>query len=176
MIRINLIPREKRKARPLFLYLFLGLLGLNLSLVGTIYYRGKAAIDEYQRRIEEKKRQIESLEPVYKEFLAIEKARAEISKRIEILEKLQEGRALAVRILQDIARAKEEPVWLKEMKKQQDRVQIQGFSNQTESISDFAEALGKIPYVKGVELKNIQEVQELGLTVKKFSVELLLGS
>jgi type IV pilus assembly protein PilN len=176
MIKINLIPKEKRKGKPLLLYAFLFLLALNLSLFSTMYYNGKRAIADYEAKIEAKKQDMARLEPIYREYLAIEKEKAQIQQKIDVLEKIQEGRALPVRILYDIAHALQDAIWLRQIKKQQDRIEIEGFSNQTEFISDFAEALAKIPYMRSVELKTVQEVQELGMTVKKFSLEALIGS
>lgn len=174
MIKINLLPKKEVKVYPIFLFLFFIILFLNLSALTFIYMKGKNEILFYERRIEEKKAEILKLEPIYKDYLSLEKEKKEIAKKIEIIDRISEGRTLPAKILYDIPKSMKETVWLKYMKAGRGKMEIEGFSFQNEHISDFAEALSKLPYMKNVELRNVQEVQESGFSVKKFRIEAIL--
>jgi hypothetical protein len=50
------------------------------------------------------------------------------------------------------------------------KFEIEGRSFVNENISDFIESLSKMAYVSNVELKNVQDVNEEGLIIKKFVI------
>jgi type IV pilus assembly protein PilN len=172
MIKINLLPQKTRKPIHRFqLYGFLFIFVLNLSILGGIYYNNVRGITHYQASIESAKKEIASLDKIYKEYLQIEKEKKEIDRRIKVIEGLKEGRALAARTLHDFSSVIKERVWVKAFKKNNDVFEIEGRSMENESISDFIETISAIPYLKNVELKKVEDSTEDGLVVKKFLVQ-----
>jgi len=61
-------------------------------------------------------------------------------------------------------------VWLKSLKKTENKFELEGCSLENESISELIESLSKIPYIKNVELKSVGEMLEEGVTVKSFII------
>lgn len=170
MIKINLLPFKRKRAsslskdiRDLVLALILVCVGF-----GIYYYRLSNEIEEQISNIATIRKEINSLQPIAQEYKQIQEAKSEIARRIQTLDQLQSGRALAARSLYDISSMIKEGVWIKSFKKTDNKFEIDGRSFVNESISDFIESLLKMPYITNVELKNVQDVNEEGLTIKKF--------
>jgi type IV pilus assembly protein PilN len=171
MIKINLLPRKiQREIATYDLLLFCVMLVITLAISGGIYAKTSYDISYMKRDIQNKQREIDSLQSIYREYLSIEKDKKEINRRIGIIEGIKEGRALPARIMYDLPGLLKESVWLKRFKKDENRFELEGRSLESESISDFLERLAKVPYVRNVELKSVEDSTEDGMTVKKFTV------
>jgi Tfp pilus assembly protein PilN len=172
MIKINLLPFKRRRASTLIKDVrdFLTLLILACMIFGIFDYRVITEIKNYKSNILAVKKEIESLQPLAREYQTMQERKREIERRIQTLNQLKAGRALAARSLYDLSSVIKEGVWIKTFKKTENRFEIEGRSFVNESISDFIESLSKMPYITNIELKNIQDVNEEGLTIKKFII------
>jgi Tfp pilus assembly protein PilN len=172
MIRINLLPKKVRKeAIKSDLILFVMLLVVAFVIGTGIYLNNAAQIARLKTDVTRTKQSIASMEKFYKEYLALEKEKKEISTRISLIEKIRAGRGLAARIMYDLPALVKDSIWLKRFKKDDDRFDLEGRALENESVSDFVEKLSKIPYAKNVELKSVEDVTEEGVVVKKFLVQ-----
>jgi Tfp pilus assembly protein PilN len=172
MIKINLLPRKAHKtSRRFHIYVFLSVFVINLLVIAGIYFINTRDIARYRSTIESAKKEIASLDKIYKEYLWIEKEKKEIERRINAIEGLKEGRALAARTLHDMSNVIKERIWLRTFKKTDNVFEIEGRSMENESISDFVETISKIPYLKNVELKRVEDINEEGLVIKKFLIQ-----
>jgi Tfp pilus assembly protein PilN len=172
MIKINLLPFKRKRAstltkdiRDLVILLIIVCIGF-----GIYYYKLTNEIEEHKSNIATTKKEIQSLQPIAQEYKTIQEAKKEIQTRIQTLNQLKSGRALAARSLYDISSIIKEGVWIKSFKKTDNKFEIDGRSFVNESISDFIESLSKMPYITNIELKNVQDVNEEGLTIKKFII------
>lgn len=171
MIKINLLPKKPRRAALRYdLYMLVILLVINFVVLGGIYYKNYSDIATYNKFIENTKKEIASLDKIYKEYLKLEREKKEISRRLEAIDKIKEGRALAARTLYDLATVVSDNMWLKRFTKKDNKFEIEGRSLENESISDFVEQISKLSYIKNVELQNVQSVTEEGLVLKKFTI------
>ncbi len=171
MIRINLLPEKAKK--DVFKYDLIMLLScvvLALMVFGGIYYYNMNEISKRKAMIEDTKKEIQKLQQIYKEYLAMQKEKQEIQRRIKAIDSIKEGRALAARTVYDLAGAIKSNVWIKSFKKTDNKFELDGRSLENESISDLVETLSKIPYIKNVELKSVGEALEEGVTVKSFVI------
>jgi type IV pilus assembly protein PilN len=172
MIRVNLLPKKVRKeAFKSDLLLFLLLIVIAFVVATGMYFRNAREITRLKTDVAQTKQSIASMEKFYKEYLALEKQKKEMSTRISLIQKIKEGRALAARILYDLPSLVRESVWIKRFKKDEERFDLEGRALENESVSDFVEKLSKIPYAKDVELKSVEDVTEEGVVVKKFVVQ-----
>ena len=173
MIKINLLPVKRKRASTLTKDIRDLVILLVLVFIGFLLYYFmmlRPEITEHKLRVDSTKKEIASLQSIKKEYNEIEAAKKEIEKRIQTVNQLKSGRALAARSLNDISLIIKEGVWIKSIKKTENKFEIVGRSFVTESISDFIESLSKMPYIKDVELKNVEDVNEEGLTIKKFII------
>jgi len=174
MIKINLIPtQEEKKLFKEDIYLFIFFVFLNAIAVCGFYYKNHLDIIEQKKLIDNAKKEIASLQSIYKEYLAMEQQKKEIERRMKAIDGLKEGRALTARILYDLTNIIKENVWLRSLKKTDNKLNIEGVSIENESISDLMEKLAKITYIKNVELVNITDEldKETNVTVKKFIIQ-----
>jgi Tfp pilus assembly protein PilN len=172
MIKINLLPKKpSRKIVKYDAYVFLLIIVLNLLIIGLIYSINARSIAGYKGKIESAKKEIASLDPIYKEYLGIENEKKEIQRRIKAIDQIKEGRALAARTLYDLTGLVRESLWLKTFKKNENRFELEGRSVENEAISSFIESLSKVSYLGGVELKSVEDVTEDGLVLKKFIIQ-----
>jgi Tfp pilus assembly protein PilN len=173
MIKINLLPTSKRikpSALKYDLYLLIFVFIITMAVAGGIYYKNTQDITHYKDLIEKTKKDIASLQGIYNEYLAMEREKKEIQRRITAINKVKDGRILAARTLYDLTNSIQESVWLKSFKKTNDKFELEGRSLGTEPVSDFVDSISKIPYIRNVELKNVQDVSEEGLILKKFTI------
>lgn len=173
MIKVNLLPYKKTRTSTLKINIvtFVLMLIIGNILFWSFYVYNQREINDYERNIQFTKTELARLQPFYQEYQRIQQAKKEIERRIKVVNQLKAGRALAARSLFDLSTTMKEGVWLKSFKKKDDKFEIEGRSLVNESISDFMETLGRLPYMKSIELKSIQDVTEEGLVIKKFIVQ-----
>jgi type IV pilus assembly protein PilN len=173
MIKINLLPKAKqeRKAINLDLYVFVATLVVAIALVGGVYFKNASDIEKTRADIESLKQQIKVLEPIQKEYVALEKDKSEIARKLTVISKMKEGRALPPRMLSDLSSLMKDNLWLKRLRKDDVKIEIEGRSVDNESICDFVDHLAKLPYLKNLELRSVEDVSEGAITVKKFVVD-----
>lgn len=150
--------------------MFFCLLLLAIFVFAGIYYYNVQEIKKRNTMIEKTKKEIQSLQHIYREYLAMEQEKKEIQRRIKAIDSIKEGRALAARTLYDISGIVKDNVWIKSFKKMSDKFELEGRSLENESISDLVEAISKIPYIRNVELKSVNVATEDGITVKSFTI------
>jgi type IV pilus assembly protein PilN len=173
MIKINLLPKTIRQKRELNidLYISIAALVLALVLVGGLYLKNEADIRQTAAATEKLKAEISRLAHVEQEFGALEKDRNEVSRKLSVIAKLTEGRALAPKLLYDLSSLVRDTMWLRSLRKEGTKLSIEGRSIDNESIAEFVERLSKLPYLKDVELRSVEDASEGGITVKKFSID-----
>lgn len=142
-----------------------------LLVFGGIYYYNMKEISKRKTMIENTKKEIQKLQQIYKEYLTMEQEKKEIQRRIKAIDSIKEGRALAARALYDLSGIIKDNVWIKNFKKTDDKFELEGRSLENESISMLVEALSKVPYMKNVELKGVEDAPpEDGVILKKFII------
>jgi Tfp pilus assembly protein PilN len=172
MIKINLLPKKPiRTAFKYEIHVFVLIVILNLLILGLIYSMNARAISNLKSDIDRSKKEIASLDPIYKEYLSMEQEKKEIQRRIQAINTIKQGRALAARTLYDLTSIVKESLWLKSFKKTENRFELEGRSVENEAISSFVESLSKVPYLNGVELKSVEDATEEGLVLKKFIIQ-----
>ena len=173
MIKINLIPSTIRKKKEVNfeLHLLVGTLLFSFLLIGTVYVKNTRDIGRLRDQTALVNQQTAALQPVYKEFVSLERDKKEASKRLEAINRIKDGRAIAPRILYDLSSIIKENVWLKKVVKDDERFELEGRSLDNESICEFVRAPLEASVFTGIELKSVEDVSEADMTVKKFIVE-----
>ena len=176
MIKINLLPRKPKKGTLKYKVIISILVTLiNGLALGGLFYSNTRQIENYKVMTASVKREKANLEPIYAEYLNLEKGKKDTERRIKAIGNLKEGRALAARTLYDLTAVVRESLWLKSFRKTQNRFELEGRSLENESISSFMESLSRIPYMTNVELKNVEDVTDEGIVVKKFLIQGNIG-
>jgi type IV pilus assembly protein PilN len=173
MIKINLLPKTIRQKKEFNfdLYIFIAAILIALGIVGGFYVKNTRDINNILITTESLKKEIASLAPLDREFAAIEKDRKDVSNKLSVITKISEGRSIAPKMLYDLSSIIRDTMWLKTLRKDGNKLYIEGRSVDNESISDFVERLSKLPYLKDLELRSVEDTSEGGITVKKFTID-----
>jgi Tfp pilus assembly protein PilN len=141
-IKINLLPREARAARPgravaprrpraavgagRITQLLTGVFVLMLLVLGVLGYRAWSAKRDYETQIKGLKAQNDQLKTQLTELNQAERAKVEIQRRIEVIGKVAKSQGVPLAMLNGVLRAVPEGVWLYaiEMKPQEVKVQV----------------------------------------------------
>jgi Tfp pilus assembly protein PilN len=141
MIKINLLPKTKRerKGSNLDLYVLVATLVVSVGAVGGFYVKNTRDIERNRSEIASLKHQIKELEPVQKEFLSLEKDKKNVVAKLAVITRMKEGRALPPRMLYDLSSIVKDNLWLRRVKKDDKKLEIEGRSMDNESVCDFVE-------------------------------------
>jgi Tfp pilus assembly protein PilN len=142
-IKVNLLPREARAARPgravvaavprvamgagLITQLLAGVFVLMLLVMGVFGYRAWSAKRDYQTQITSLKAQNDQLKTQLTELRQAEAAKIEIQRRIEIIGKVAKSQGVPLAMLNGVLRAVPQGVWLSgvEMKPQEVKMRVE---------------------------------------------------
>jgi len=172
MIKINLLPKKPiRAAFKYEIHVFFLIIILNLLAIALIYSINARSISNLKSDIERAKKEIARLDHIHREYLAMEQEKKEIQRRIQAINTIKEGRALAARTLYDLTSIVKESLWLKSFKKTENKFELEGRSVENEAISSLMESLSKVPYFSGIELNSVDDATEQGLVLKKFIIQ-----
>jgi Tfp pilus assembly protein PilN len=176
MIRINLLPEEPPKnVFKLDFLLLLLVTAIAVAVLGLFYLGNEQEISRQRQAISDAKKQIASLDKFYQEYMTIEKEKKEIQRRIQAIEGLKRGRALTARTLYDLTTLTKDTVWLRNFRKNEGNFELEGRALDAEAVSQLMESLLKVPYIKNVELKILENTSDEGLEVKKFVIQGNIG-
>jgi type IV pilus assembly protein PilN len=167
MIRINLLaperPAAKKKAVAaapgvtqayLFLFVFVGG-AILLCLVG--WWLKRSEIADLDSKIAQAKVEQARLQSVKAQVDQLEKQRATLRQKTDLIEKLKIQQADAVHLLDELSKALPEFVWLTNVDQSGETVKITGESNSLNAIADYISNLEKSGWFPDVNLASSQE-------------------
>lgn len=147
MIRINLLPVRAVKKREMgrqVLVLFAVLL-VGASLGNYLWYSNRASELKNQRRaVAQTRAKIAELEKVIGEVANINARKAEVEKKLAVLDSLRKGRNGPVRMLDALASATPKKVWLKSFSESSNAVAIDGSAVSHDEVAEFMRGLNGV--------------------------------
>lgn len=181
MIRINLQQSagqgKRRKAAsvggPGHVVPALTLLLPALGAAGGSYYVhqqlvGKIAAVEQATRTAEA--EIAKLKPVLDELERFKKDKALLEQKLAAMKSLEGARRGPTRIFAELAAIMPQQVWVTAIREQGMSATLDAIGLDSQSIAVFVNAMQRSPYFANVELTTVEQIQYLGLKVKKFTV------
>lgn len=178
MIRINLLPREEKAQRRTAVQFKAGELVIPVAvfaaailvLTGTALSQHSRA-SSLQHSIAEVDAQSRALAPQIERVNRLAQERAELDLRLGIINKLEKGRTLSVRIMDELARCVPDHLWM--TLAQQDagtQVNLEGVTYSNLVVSDFMSRLERSPMFANVELGVAESGQITDREVVKFRI------
>lgn len=160
MIRINLLSqeRERGRRRPAFQLAQRLTIACSLILVATglgigwWYWSLTKQSDRLDEQIAEAQRETQVLRTLIQQMEQLERRRAEIQRRVELIEELRRGQSGPVHLLDQISRSLPDMLWLTEIKQQGNVLTISGRCMAMTAVSDFVTNLEASGYFKSVEM------------------------
>lgn len=159
MININLLPvREaKRKAdvRQQLMQLALALL-LTFAAIGYVHSRISGQIDSSKQRVAQMENDIRQFKPQLDQVAAFRKKKANLEKKIDVIEGLDRARSGPVRVMDELASSTPSRLWLTNLDTQGTTIELKGESLDNELVAVFLTALNESPYFDDVDLDSTE--------------------
>ena len=159
MIKINLLPvraTRKKEATQRHLVLFgIGLVVVVLVCV-VLYATKKREISGLVQENQDLRDEIENLKLIIPEVEELEKTKAALQKKKEIISQLRASKMGPVHMLDEIATRIPEKLWLQSLTQEGNRVKMTGTAINNEVIATFMTNLEQSPYFADVYLVKIQ--------------------
>jgi len=169
MIRINLLSEGKRTAvrkakttallegQDIGLWLLAAGFLVGVMITGFWWWQLKAAVDAQQEEIAAANREVEKLASVIKEVDDYKQKKAELERKIKIINDLKLNQRGPVRVMDHISRALPELLWLDRMTMNANTIEIEGRAFNTNAVANFIENLDKVPEFEEPTLKDTSE-------------------
>jgi len=176
MIRINLLPTEKKKTRvELGTERLLRLSGLALLLLlavmGLLWYRLDAKVDDLSAQKRQLQQRMDALKVQVKEVDRYEKDLKIFKEKIAIVERLRRNQSIPVRILDDISSSLPDGVWLSALKVGSGgEVAVEGYAFTNADIVAFAGQLKASRFLKDVTIVESKEAEVEKIPVFQFKI------
>ena len=173
MAKINLLPwrdaqrQEKKKE----FFTVLGgfcILGALCSFVWISSVNG--AIDNQNSRNARLDSEIKALEQQVKEIQDLKKQKAELLRRMEVIQSLQGTRPIIVRYVDELARAVPDGVFFKSVERTNNLISINGVTESNERLASLMRKLESSPWFKDTSVINIGESNRYGEGWQEFRI------
>ncbi|HET9554202.1 MAG TPA: PilN domain-containing protein [Anaeromyxobacteraceae bacterium] len=161
MVRINLLPvrvSKKKEAGKQQLVLFAVLLAA--GLVGNYLWSAARAreLKASDAKLARTKEDIAQLERIIGEVKNLKEEQAELQKKLDVLDKLKQGRSGPVRMLDELATITPRQLWFTKMDEKGGTMQFQGTALTIDDVSELMTKLKQSKYFAKVELKKTAAV------------------
>ncbi|MEJ2700481.1 MAG: PilN domain-containing protein [Desulfuromonadales bacterium] len=173
MIRINLLPiKAAKKTEQLRVQVIILLLSVGIVLIGCagVYAALQVRIGTEKKNIARTESEIGKLQKSIGEVAHFKKLQSDLRGKLDVLDKLKEGKSGPVHILDELSQAMPEKVWLTSFKESDGAVSISGLGINEETVARFMQDLEASPYFQDVELKVIEQHSQGPLKLQKFQV------
>ncbi len=168
MIQINLLPiREARRKADAKQQLLVMLGAMAATIVAAFMFHQvlKLDIGDSRDRVGALNARLEQFKPQQAQVDNYKAKKAEIERKLDVIERLERSQSGPVHILDQLASRTPDRVWLTELDASAGSLQLVGMSDDNQRVADFLTALSESPYFGSVELveTQLQEIDELKL-------------
>jgi len=175
MIRINLLPYrpERRKNQIVqhlaWLFASVGLVAALLVAVNT-YENGQLA--DLQTEFGQLQAQNVELKKKIGKIANLNVLRADVERKLELVDKLQQGRFDSLKTLFGLSEAVPENVWLTNISDNSGQLKISGLGESNKAVANFMRALDESPLFDSISLQLIVRKTVDGVAVREFGMAL----
>ncbi len=173
MVRINLLPvriskKKEAGSRQLAAIVAVLLLGVAGNWVWASLRAGDLA--DREKRIARTRADLAQLDKIIGEVKSLRAQQQELRAKLDVLDKLKQGRTGPVKMLDDLATIIPKRLWLKKMEERGGKVTFEGTASSIDDVSLFMTALKGSRYFGDVELKKTTARVESGYRVTDFNI------
>jgi len=156
MIEINLLPvREAKRAADLRQQLMQLLLVVLVVAggIGFVHSQMNERIVLASARVSQMKRDIDQFKPQLEQVAAFRKKKAELEKKIDVIDELDRARSGPVRVMEELAARAPERLWLTNVSTSGGKIHLKGKSMDNELVAVFLRGLGNSEFFGQVDLE-----------------------
>jgi type IV pilus assembly protein PilN len=180
MIEINLLPvREARRAADLRQQLMQSALVLLLvgGGIGFVHSEMNDRIVTARARVGQMQRDIDQFKPQLEQVAAFRKKKAQLEKKIDVIDELDRARSGPVRVMSELASRTPERLWLTSVSTSGGTIHLKGASLDNELVAVFLRGLGDSEFFDEVDLDGTKLEGGSGdLKIVSFSIHANIAS
>lgn len=173
MIRINLLPVRAAQKKEMLrgqIVVFVLSLVLVVAACGGIYMNQLMRIDAVRDEISKNRSESARLKKVIGEVTHFKKMQQELRGKLDVLEKIKQGKSGPVHLMDELSAAIPDKVWIDSFKESSGNITISGGGLNEEVVAEFLRNLEESQYYQGVELQVIQQEGRGGAKTQKFTL------
>lgn len=174
MVRINLLPvrvSKKKEAGKQQLVLFAVLLVAGVLANAFWSSNRNSELKSHQQKLAKTQADIQALDRIIGEVKSIREQQQAVQAKLDVLEKLKQGRSGPVRMLDELASLVPKRVWIRRMTQKAALVTFEGNAVTIDDVSAFMSALKQSAHFRNVELKRTEARDQGALRVVEFAIE-----
>jgi len=163
MPHINLLPwreEERRGKQRQFINIAVGAAILMVGIVVLVHLRMSGIIDEQNNRNQFMQGQIAQVDKEIAEIKTLEKEKAALLARMEVIQELQSSRPEIVHIFDELAKTIPENVFLLETSRKGREINLTGVADANDYVSEFMRNLDNSPWLTNPRLTVIKSDQK----------------
>lgn len=173
MSRINLLPwrDQYRQEKKQEYFTILGGVFIIAAVAAYLWVSSVQSAIEYQdQRNATLTREIQQLEKKVAEIKELQKRKAELLDRMRVIQGLQGTRPVIVRYFDELARAIPDGVFLLELKRTGDKIELSGIAESNNRVSSLMRNLDESDWFHAPNLTSVSAAPEEGEAANKFSM------
>jgi type IV pilus assembly protein PilN len=171
MARINLLPwrDELRKERQKQFQIIAGLSAfLMLAIILLVHIRMEAISDNQQSRNSYLEQEIKVLDKRIKEIKDLEKEKARLLARMDIIQQLQGSRPQVVHVFDELVTTLPDGVYLTKIKNNGPSITLDGFAQSNARVSSYMRKVDNADWLTDPRLDVIETKDQKGQRISKF--------
>lgn len=173
MIKINLLPiRAESKGSTLRLQAIAAAV-LLLVVAGVCYWFYDGVLNEVadaQTELQRIQTETSRLQSIIGEIEQIKSRKADLEKKLEVIDSLEKDRLTTVKVMETVARATPEQLWLTNLEYVGGNVKVTGSATDNQIIAKYIQTLSQTPGVSNIVLSETKRGKEDGYDVVQFSM------
>jgi len=173
LIRINLLPyRAQRRQREILRHLLAAVAAVGSALLLALgaHLYASAQLEELTQRADRLRAENQVLMKKIGKIRDIDKLRANVQRKLKLVDELQRGRFRSFETLVALARAIPENVWLVGIADQGGELVLKGLGESNKAVANFMRALDRSPIFGDVRLEVIQRTRVGEIPVRRFTL------
>jgi type IV pilus assembly protein PilN len=173
MIRINLLSdREaiRKETTRQQVSIFILSICLVVVILGGIQFYQQRQKRELDQRIDYVQQELRELKKKVGEVEKYKEAKKELETKLAIIARLEKGKMLVVHLLDGIGATIPERMWLEELGLKGDKLSMEGYAIDNETIAAFMKKLERTHSFRNVELVLTEKKEVEGVGMKHFSL------
>ncbi len=155
MLEINLLPireaRRKADVRQQVMQLVFGLL-ITVGIIAIVHSQISDQIGQAETHVKQMEGDIAKFKPQLRQVASFKKRKAELLRKIDVIDDLDRARSGPVRLLAEISDGIPDRLWLTSMETKGNTVLLKGMSLDNELVALFLRRLGNSPIFSEVDL------------------------
>jgi len=171
MIKINLVGERKRPVTPspaagaggfeggasLGNWFLIGLIVLGVLITLGHMYVLNGRIADKQAEVAEAQREVDELEPYIREVEEFKAKKAELERKVEVINRLKANQHGPVRVMDSVSRALPELLWVTRLEIGPATITVSGEAFNTNAVANLIENLDRVPEFQEPILRDTQQ-------------------